>query len=144
MEEIDVFRGTYIDSCSWRIQVELAAFDRLVAQAPSDDAFEAELEEFQAELLVALVGQMEGMFAYRRRALEAPGGPLQEVRAVAESIHGNGGRFEPPAGSALDPAATVLGLEAGDAIELDRDSFQDLADAFFNAIESTYRDRSRG
>ena len=139
MDEQRTYSGDYIASCRWRIEAEIAAFDLLLAEAPGDGSMDGALQEIEDEYFVAMAGQLEAMFAYRARDLEGPTGPLTELRAITRSLHANGGRFDPPEGSGLDAATTVLEVDPGDAIRLDRDGFQRLADAFFDAIEAGYR-----
>ncbi|WP_296667342.1 hypothetical protein [Demequina sp.] len=134
------FSGDYIASCRWRIEAQVAAFDLLLAQAPDDGSMDGALREIEDEYFVAMAGQLEGMFAHRAREAEGDGpGPLKEMRAVVEALNGNGGRFDPPASTGLTAETTVLGLDPGDTIRLDRDAFQDLANAFFDAVEGAYR-----
>ncbi|WP_169746520.1 hypothetical protein [Demequina phytophila] len=133
------YSGDYIDSCRWRIEAEVAAFDLLRSQAPGDGTMDSAIQDIEDEYFVAVASQLEGMFTDRGRGAEgASPGPLQELRAVVASLNGNGGRFDPPEGSGLDASTTVLGLDSGDPIRLDRETFQSLADAFFDAIEETY------
>jgi len=139
MDELDSYSGDYIASCRWRIESQVAAFDLLRAQAPTDGSMDGALQDIEDEFFVAMAAQLEGMFAYRRREDEgsAPG-PLQELRAVVVSLNANGGRFDPPAASGLDASTTVLRIDPGDPIVLDREGFQELADAFFDALEDAY------
>lgn len=133
------FSGDYIASCRWRIESQIAAFDLLRAQAPGDGSMDGALQDIEDEYFVAMAGELEGMFAHRDRAKEGDGpGPLQEMRAVVEALNGNGGRFDPPPGSVLTAETTVLDLDPGDTIRLDREQFQRLADAFFDAVEAAY------
>lgn len=135
------YSGDYIASCRWRIESQAAAFDTLRAQAPPDGSMDGAIQEIEDEYFVAMAGQLEGMFAHRARGAEETGpGALRELRAVVESLNANGGRFDPPASSGLTAATTVLELDPGDPIRLDRDSFQRLADAFFDALEAAYRE----
>ncbi len=137
------YSGDYIASCRWRIESQVAAFDLLRDQAPTDGSMDGAIQEIEDEYFVAMTGELEGMFAHRARESEGTQpGPLQELRAVVESLNANGGRFEPPEGSGLSAATTVLGLDPGDAIRLDREAFQELSDAFFDALEAAYREES--
>ncbi|WP_062383081.1 hypothetical protein [Demequina iriomotensis] len=139
MEEQGTFSGDYIASCRWRIEAQIAAFDLLRAQAPTDASMDGAIQDIEDEYFNAMAGQLEGMFALRSRTVEgdAPG-PLHELRAVVAALNANGGRFDPPEEAGLDAGTTVLGLDPGDAIRLDRDGFQELADAFFDALEEAY------
>ncbi|SEJ08449.1 hypothetical protein [Demequina mangrovi] len=144
MEQQDVFSGDYVASCRWRIEAQIAAFDLLRAQAPDDGSMDGAIEDIEDELFNAMAGQLEGMFAYRDPAIAPAGpGPLRELTAVVTSLNANGGRFDPPEGSGLDADTTVLGIDPGDAIRLDRDGFQELADAFFDALEEAYSDQEQ-
>ncbi|WP_062298892.1 hypothetical protein [Demequina maris] len=141
MDDVTEYSGDYIDSCRWRIEAEVAAFDLLRGQAPGDGSMDSAIQAIEDEYFVAVASQLEGMFSDRSRDAEGDDpGPLQEMRAVVESLNGNGGRFEPPEGSGLDADTTVLEIDEGDPIVLDRDNFQMLSDAFFDAIEETYGD----
>ncbi|WP_062519049.1 hypothetical protein [Demequina silvatica] len=143
MDHVTEYSGDYIDSCRWRIEAEVAAFDLLRSQAPGDGSMDSAIQDIEDEYFVAVASQLEGMFADRSRDAEGEEpGPLQEMRAVVESLNGNGGRFDPPEGAGLDADTTVLELDAGDPIRLDRESFQDLADAFFDAIEDHFSEES--
>ncbi|WP_062524310.1 hypothetical protein [Demequina rhizosphaerae] len=143
MDEVTEYSGDYIDACRWRIEAEVAAFDLLRGQAPGDGSMDAAIQNIEDEYFVAVASQLEGMFADRSRDAEGDSpGPLHEMRAVVEALNGNGGRFSPPEGAGLDADTTVLGLDPGEPIMLDRDSFQMLSDAFFDALEETYGEPS--
>ncbi|MDN4475193.1 hypothetical protein QQX09_04885 [Demequina sp. SYSU T00192] len=143
MDDVTEYSGDYIDACRWRIEAEVAAFDLLRQQAPGDGTMDAPIQNIADEYFVAVASQLEGMFANRSRAAEGSRpGPLHEMRAVVESLNGNGGRFAPPEGSGLDAGTTVLRLDPGEPIMLDREAFQLLSDAFFDSLEETYGETS--
>jgi uncharacterized protein (UPF0548 family) len=85
------------------------------------------------QLAVALVG----WFEIRNPKLEGrDGNPLNEARAVAESVIEHGAVMTIPRGIKLRPEASVLGFEEGEEITLDGDAFEALFDAFLAEVES--------
>jgi hypothetical protein len=86
-----------------------------------------------------LVVALEHWFAQRIPKVEGrDGNPLNEVRAIADSVTEHGSVLVVPKGIKLRAEASVLGLEPGEEITLDGDSFERLFDAFLAEIEAKY------
>jgi hypothetical protein len=66
------------------------------------------------------------------------GNPLNEVRAISDSVIEHGAVMTVPKGIRLRPETSVLGFEAGEDISLDGDAFERLFDAFLAEVEEKY------
>jgi hypothetical protein len=66
------------------------------------------------------------------------GNPINEVRAIAESVTEHGSVMTVPKGIKLRPDASVLGFEEGEEITLDGDAFERLFDAFLTEVEAKF------
>jgi hypothetical protein len=87
------------------------------------------------QLAVAL----EHWFAQRIPKVEGrDGNPLNEVRAIADSVIEHGAVMTVPKGIRLQSETSVLGFEPGEEISLDGDAFERLFDAFLAEIEEKY------
>jgi uncharacterized protein (UPF0548 family) len=83
-----------------------------------------------------LVPALDRWFAIRNPKVEGrDGNPLNEVRAVAESVTEHGSVMAIPRGIKLDPESSVLGFAEGEEISLDGDAFERLFDAFLAEME---------
>jgi hypothetical protein len=119
----------YIDSCRGRVAAQIAAFDRLPAVNP----------EFEHAFFGNMVIVLHACFANRMRGMEGKdGNPLNEVRVLTNSMLGGGESLVADSTITWRPDATVLGLDVGDPIRIDRDGFVHLSDAFFAELEGKY------
>jgi uncharacterized protein (UPF0548 family) len=76
-------------------------------------------------------------FELRNPKLEGrDGNPMNEARAVAESVIEHGAVMSVPRGIKLAPEESVLGFADGEEISLDGDSFERLFDAFLAEVEA--------
>ncbi|MFN8524486.1 MAG: hypothetical protein U0821_15420 [Chloroflexota bacterium] len=132
----------YIDSCRARVEADVAAYRSLIAGAPAN--------EFESRFFNAQVLLLDHMFVHRLAGVEGKdGNPLNEVRALCNSLLLNGGKLQleklpgwpnSAGGSIKLPAAkSVLGLEPGDDVRLKEADFVRLAAAFFAEIEKRYQ-----
>jgi hypothetical protein len=84
-----------------------------------------------------LVPALDRWFSLRNPKVEGRDGtPLNEVRAIAESVTEHGALMTVPKGIRLDAETSVLGFEPGDEITLDADAFERLFDAFLTEVET--------
>jgi hypothetical protein len=85
------------------------------------------------------VPALDRWFALRNPKVEGrDGNPINEVRAIAESVTEHGSVMVIPRGIKLSPETSVLGFEPDEEISLDADSFERLFDAFLAEIEERY------
>jgi hypothetical protein len=86
-----------------------------------------------------LVPALDRWFSLRNPKVEGrDGNPINEVRAIAESVTEHGSVMVIPRGIKLSPETSVLGFEPDEEISLDADSFERLFDAFLAEIEERY------
>lgn len=84
-----------------------------------------------------LVPALDRWFSLRNPKVEGrDGNPLNEVRAIAESVTEHGAVMTVPRGIKLGAEASVLGFEPGEEISLDGDAFGRLFDAFLAEVEA--------
>ena len=129
MLSVTSYPQDFIDACRARIDDQLAGYDQLTkVPASFDTGF------FQNLVLV-----LDHSFMHRARGQEGKdGNPMNEVRVLSNSILDNDARLLADKQIKLKADTSVLGLEVGDEIVLDRDSFAQLADAYFKAIEQAF------
>lgn len=110
--------------------------DALLAAWEANDVDDTTLENLVfAQAVVAL----DAWFAHRLRAMEGTdGNPMNEVRALADSLVGNDGTLRVANGIRWVPERTVLHLAVGDEVVIGADDFERLAGVYLAAIESTY------
>jgi hypothetical protein len=119
----------YVEQVRARLAADIAAFDAL------GDGAAAFAPTFFNNLVIVL----DHHFCHRLRTVEGKdGNPLNEVRAIADSLMENGGIFTVNGAIKLKPETSVLGYEAGDEIEVDEDGFRRLADGFLTEIETKF------
>jgi uncharacterized protein (UPF0548 family) len=84
-----------------------------------------------------LVPALDRWFAIRNPKVEGrDGNPINEVRAIAESVTEHGSVMAVPKGIKLSEEGSVLGFLDGEEISLDGDSFERLFDAFLAEVEA--------
>ena len=84
-----------------------------------------------------LMPALDRWFGIRNPKAEGrDGNPINEVRAIAESVTEHGSVMVVPRGIKLAPETSVLGFEEGEEISLDGDSFERLFDAFLAEVEA--------
>jgi hypothetical protein len=87
------------------------------------------------QLMVAL----DRWFSLRNPKVEGrDGNPINEVRAIAESVTEHGSVMTVPRGIKLAPESSVLGFEEAEEISLDGDAFERLFDAFLAEVEEKF------
>ncbi len=83
-----------------------------------------------------LVPALDRWFALRNPKVEGrDGNPINEVRAIAESVTEHGAVMTIPKGIRLSAETSVLGFEPDEEISLDGDAFERLFDAFLAEVE---------
>src|ERR1700749_1342788 len=83
-----------------------------------------------------LLPALDRWFSLRNPKVEGrDGNPINEVRAIAESVTEHGSVMTRPRGIKLAPETSVLGFAEGEEISLDGDAFERLFDAFLAAVE---------
>jgi len=128
MLAISSYPRDYVDSTRAGIDARVAAFRKL-----------GDTGEFETVFFNDLVLVLEFAFVHRVRNAEGKdGNALNEVRLLATSLLGNGGRLVADKQIKLKPETSILGYAAGDEIAVREDSFARLADAFFAAIAERY------
>jgi uncharacterized protein (UPF0548 family) len=86
-----------------------------------------------------LVPALDRWFSMRNPKVEGrDGNPLNEVRAIAESVTEHGAVMTVPRGIKLTSETSVLGFGDGEEISLDGDAFERLFDAFLAEVEAKF------
>src|SRR5678815_4928718 len=117
----------YIEACRARVESDVAAYRELSSPAP----------EFEAVFFNNMVLKLEMMFVHRLLTMEGKNGhALNEVRVLAASMLLHDNVLTPHNSIKLSPSTSVLGIEYGDDIEVDREGFERLSDAFFTELEA--------
>jgi len=140
----------YIDECRSKVDVELSAYEKLVAAAKSHPASVKALETFEATFFNNMVLMLDYFFVHRLSGIDGKdGNPLNEVKILCNSMLNNNnimtadnvGKIAAFAGLnaiKLDSTKSVLKYRAGDEIKLNEADFLLLSKAFFAEIESKY------
>ncbi len=125
---INSYDHAYIDDARHQIDALLASY----APVAKDAAFE---KQFFRHMVLAL----DHYFDHRLRGVEGKdGNPLNEVRMICNSMMHNNGVMMAEKTIKYDPAKSVLGLQIGQEIVLDTDSFTQLSEAFIGAIRERF------
>ena len=131
----------YIAACRARVDADLRAYRSQVGKASSRD-FETRFFNDQVLLL-------DYMFVHRLTGIEGKdGNPLNEVRALCNSILLNQGKLQVDrlpgwpnsagSGIKLSPEASLLKLKMGDEVRLSEADFARLSKAFFAELEKKF------
>ena len=149
---ISAYPQQYIDEARARIAEQARAFDAMAqavrgagtaegARSAAGTALDALEPEYFANLVMAL----DSHFVHRSRGQERKdGNAMNEVRVLVNSIQHHDSIMTAEKGIRLDAARSVLGIEYGARISIDRVGFERLAAAFLEAVEATYSEPNRG
>jgi hypothetical protein len=119
----------YVEQVRTRLDADIAAFDALGNGAAA----------FAPTFFNNLVIVLDHHFCHRLRTLEGKdGNPLNEVRAISDSLMENGGVFQVNGAIKMKPEKSVLGYEPGDEIRVDEKGFRRLADGFLTEIATKF------
>ena len=120
------------------LRAQLAAWDDLDKATVDPDARSA-LDALEPQFFNGLVMVLDRDFVHRVRMVTGNGNnALNEVELLTESLMNNDGVLRTGTVVTYDAAGSVTGLEPGERIALDRDTFDRLADAFFAALEERF------
>ena len=143
MLSITNFTTEYVESCRRLVADQLASYDALSTAAgkaaTGGDALDAAVADFEPRFARSMVLVLDQLFVHRGRGLEGKdGNPLNEVRLLCRSIMENDGVMVADKGIKLDPATSVLGLAAGDAVRIGVADLGRICEAFFAEIERRF------
>jgi len=132
----------YIDSCSSKVDSDVAAYQNLVAVARGQQngaALDSAIETFETAFFNNMVLVLDELFVHRLRTIEGKdGNPLNEVRLICNSLMNDNGIMSADKTIKLDSANSVLKYQLGDEIKLNESDFVALSSAYFAEIESKY------
>jgi len=140
MPAVTSYPSEYIENCHKHMEEQLAAFERLVqaSRAP------AAVSGFEPLFFGNLTLVLDACFAHRQRDREgSDGNPLNEVRLLCRALLHHDGVLTADGTIEYRPAASVLGLNIGDTVELNANQFRELSRAFFAEIERKYGGAAR-
>jgi hypothetical protein len=144
MLSVSSYAKTYIDGCRAKVVSQIAAYQHLVSVArglsgTSESQLEPALDTFEPLFFNNMVMVLDNYFLHRSRNMELKdGNPLNEVRALCNSMRDNDGVMAADKTIKMDPATSVLKYQVGDEIKLNAEDFLLLSKAFFAEIESKY------
>jgi hypothetical protein len=128
MLAVTSYSSDNVAACRNRIAADIAAYEAARPSAALDPVF-------YGMMLMAL----DRWFVHRRRSIEGEdGNALNEVRVLSDSIVGHGGMLVIDKGIALRPETSVLGIQPGATIMIDKDGFHRLSEAFLGEIEARF------
>jgi hypothetical protein len=134
----------YIDRCRSRVDVDLAAYRNLVAAVRTQPArdkarLHSAFTAFEATFFNNMVLILDALFVHRLRTMEGKdGNPLNEVRALCNSMLHHDGIMSADNAIRLSPETSVLKYQVGQEIKVKEADFVVLSSAFFAEIESKY------
>ena len=138
---VGTYDQDYIDKCRERVAAQVAAYEALAAAARSGANGRPAIDAFEPLFFNNMVLVLDALFVHRLRNKEGKdGNAVNEVRVLSASLTGNDGVLAVPKSIKLDPERTILHHAPGDAIALDADAFQRLAEGYFEGIEERYTD----
>ena len=128
MLAVNAYDTDHVAACRNRIAADIAAYEAASPSPALDPVFYG-----------MMVMALDHWFCHRQRSVEGKdGNPLNEVRVMCDSIVGHGGMLVIDKSIRLTPETSVLGIEPGATILLDKEGFRRLADAFLAEIEQRY------
>jgi hypothetical protein len=134
MLAVTSYSQDYVDACRTGARTQLAAFRKLMKEAPAASA------AFAPGYFTTQVLALDHFFLHRQRSLEGKaGGPLNELRMLCDSIKENGGVLAGNSTIKYDPAKSVTAIAVGERIVLDDETFERLSEAVFAEVGEKYR-----
>lgn len=134
MLAVTVYEQDYVAACRAGATAQLAAFRKLMKQAPEATV------AFAPGYFITQVLALDHFFLHRQRSLEGKaGGPLNELRMLCDGIKENAGVLPPNSTIKYDAGKSVAGIALGQKIVLDDRAYERLSDAVFDEIEAKYR-----
>jgi hypothetical protein len=131
----------YIDKCRVKVAAQVSAYEALATAARNGAELGSQIDAFEPLFFNNMVLVLDALFVHRLRNQEGKdGNPLNEVRALSESLMENDGVLAVGKSIKLTPESSILHLEAGDEIAVGATDFQRLAEAYFAEIEARYAD----
>ena len=132
MLAVKTYSQDYIDDCRAAMEAQLAAYEVLSPPAKA-------LASFEPLFCNNLTLVLDQYFVHRTRAIEGKdGNPLNEVRMLCTSLLTNHGMLAADKTIKYEPESSVLKLEIGDEITLDRAEFRRLFEAYFAELEARF------
>jgi hypothetical protein len=132
---MDKYPNIYIQACRSRAASQVTAYKKLARAVKNDSALAA----FEPVFFNNMVLTLDEYFVHRLRKLEGKdGNPLNEVRAICNSLMLHDGVMTAENPIKMKPAQTVLKIEFGDQIRVTEADFAALSKAFFAEIEAKY------
>ena len=131
MLAVSSYKPDYVQACHANLSAQLDSFRSLPA-GKAKDAFAPGY--FNAMLLV-----LDSCFRHRQRSNEGKdGGPLNELRMLCDGVKENGAVLAKNATIKYRAETSVTGIGVGEAIVLDDQTFEALADAVFADVLAKY------
>jgi len=128
MLAVTSYSPDHVAACRNRIAADIAAYEAAGPSAQLDPVFYG-----------MMVMALDRWFVHRQRSIEGKdGNALNEVRVLSDSIVGHGGMLVVDKGIQLKPDTSVLGLEPGATILIDKAGFHRLSEAFLAELEARF------
>lgn len=130
-----------LDQARAAVDRQLRTYRELAAAAStvSDPGVTLVLEALEPVVFDNMVLVLDRYFVHRLRMITGKdGNPVNEVELLTESLMNNDGVLRVGNVVKYKPAESVLGLTAGDRIQLSADQFEQLATAFFADLEKKF------
>ena len=128
MLAVSSYSPDHVAACRNRIAADVAAYEAAGPSSALDPVFYG-----------MMVMALDRWFVHRQRSIEGKdGNALNEVRVLSDSIVGHGGMLVVEKTIKLVPETSVLGIEPGATILIDKDGFHRLSQAFLGELEARF------
>jgi len=128
MLAVSSYSPDHVAACRNRIAADVAAYEAAGPSSALDPVFYG-----------MMVMALDRWFVHRQRSVEGKdGNALNEVRVLSDSIVGHGGMLVVEKTIKLVPETSVLGIEPGATILIDKDGFHRLSQAFLGELEARF------
>jgi hypothetical protein len=135
MLSVTSYPEVYVQLTAARAEEQLAAYAALAAAVKGNATAEAALVAFAPGYFNAALLALDHHFMHRMRGAEGKdGNPLNEVRMLGDSIMENDGVLKENKTIKYSAAKSVAGIEIGQTIALDAETFGRLAKAYVSEI----------
>ena len=128
------YEQSYVDECRSNVESLLRSYEAVASTSKS-----AAVKDFEPKFFNDMVLALDHFFMHRLRGQEKKdGNPLNEVRVLSASLMEHGGIMTADGTINLKAEESVTGIDYGEQILLDENTFTKLAEAFLAEIEEKF------
>ena len=134
------YSSPYLNECRKKVNSDISRYRKIIEIIDNQSGRNSsDLINFEHSFFNNMIILLDSFFVHRLRGIEGKdGNPLNEVRAIANSIAGNQGIMMKDSTIRLKPQHSLLKYDLGDEIKVSESQFALISKAFFSEIERKY------